>query len=392
MKRTQLIRLKVNGRKRQQADALRREAGRGWSEMLALHWCVYREKQLWLSKKALQRWAKGRFALHSQTIQALADKLHANFQTAHSLRKNGDPDAKFPYKRKRYQVVIWKGQAIRVRDGRIILPNGRGQEPFAVRCPGHLLGAEFSQAELLYKDGDYWLSVVVEKPKPEEQVAIDLGEIHALTVTDGEKVLVISGREIRSVKRWRNKRIGQLQALQKRCRKGSRRWCKLQEAKNKVKAKAKRRLCDLDHKVTRMAARWLLARGVSEVAVGDLKGIAQGKRFHGKSQQKIGQWGFYRQVQYLQYKFGEHGGKVVIMDERGTSSTCPRCLAKVRPNGRVFKCKCGLKAHRDVIGVIGILGVLRHGEVSKMEVPTDVKYRCPDYYKGRERVVPMAPG
>ena len=50
------------------------------------------------------------------------------------------------------------------------------------------------------------------------------------------------------------------------------------------------------------------------------------------------------------------GIAVELVDERGTSSTCPRCGAKVaKPKGRTFFCgTCKLAAHRDVVGAANI--------------------------------------
>ncbi|HUD17605.1 MAG TPA: transposase, partial [Acidimicrobiales bacterium] len=50
------------------------------------------------------------------------------------------------------------------------------------------------------------------------------------------------------------------------------------------------------------------------------------------------------------------GIAVELVNERGTSSTCPSCRAKVaKPRGRRFCCAaCGLVAHRDVVGAANI--------------------------------------
>ncbi len=115
MSRTYLVRLKLKAAQREQAEAMRRETGRAWSDMGTFHWRVYRKKGLWPFKKALRCWAKGRYALHPQSVQALADKLHANFETARRLRRGGNRAVHFPYKRKNFQVVVWTNQSIRVR-------------------------------------------------------------------------------------------------------------------------------------------------------------------------------------------------------------------------------------------------------------------------------------
>src|ERR1039458_3864568 len=50
------------------------------------------------------------------------------------------------------------------------------------------------------------------------------------------------------------------------------------------------------------------------------------------------------------------GIEVALVDERGTSSTCPRCGARVaKPKGRTFHCgTCTLVAHRDLVGAANI--------------------------------------
>lgn len=50
------------------------------------------------------------------------------------------------------------------------------------------------------------------------------------------------------------------------------------------------------------------------------------------------------------------GIAIELVDERGTSSTCPRCRAKVpKPKGRTFHCPaCTLVAHRDLVGAANI--------------------------------------
>ena len=88
----------------QQGCAARRcvvRRGRCWSEMVAAH--VTSRAGKWLSAADLEKQFKGRFALHSQTIQALAQKLIANVDTIRSLRQqqaqNGQAVlARYPYR------------------------------------------------------------------------------------------------------------------------------------------------------------------------------------------------------------------------------------------------------------------------------------------------------
>ena len=51
----------------------------------------------WLSAFDLSKKFKGQYNLHSQSIQALAEKLEANVDSARELRKT-DPAARYPYR------------------------------------------------------------------------------------------------------------------------------------------------------------------------------------------------------------------------------------------------------------------------------------------------------
>jgi hypothetical protein len=115
----------LHGLSKMQAElcsALRQEAGRCWTDMLHAHIASRSDK--WFNSGDLEKLTKGKYTLYSQTVQALAQKLDDNVKTARQLRKT-DPEARYPYKDKYYQTVIWKDQSIRIEDGRIILPNGR---------------------------------------------------------------------------------------------------------------------------------------------------------------------------------------------------------------------------------------------------------------------------
>lgn len=196
----------------------------------------------------------------------------------------------------------------------MVLPNGQGRLPFRVHLPAHLRTTAIRQAELVWRRGEYWLACAVDRladapAAGDGLAAVDMGEVQALAVTDGEEALCISGRALRSVKRWRNKRLGDLARLQSRCQRGSRRSRKLQRAKNRVKAQAQRRLRDLDHKVSRLAVNWLVARSCGTVVIGDLRDIADGKRLSKVSQQKVGQWERGRQERYIELSSAPMGDR-----------------------------------------------------------------------------------
>jgi putative transposase len=133
----------------------------------------------------------------------------------------------------------------------------------------------------------------------------------------------------------------------------------LQALKSKVQASCHRRLRDLNHKITRLAVSWCVFHNIGKLVIGDVTGIAQNtnneKRLNRKNRQKVSQWEFYKQRQYLEYKCEEVGIETTLESENLTSKTCPKCGNKYKPTGRNYYCPaCNLKIHRDVVGACNI--------------------------------------
>ena len=72
-----------------------------------------------------------------------------------------------------------------------------------------------------------------------------------IAATDGEKALLVSGREIKATIQLRNKRLAEITAKQAHKTKGSRRYKRLQRRKYKTLSTAKNKVRDLCHKATR---------------------------------------------------------------------------------------------------------------------------------------------
>jgi len=121
--------------------------------------------------------------------------------------------------------------------------------------------------------------------------------------------------------------------------------------------------------------------GLRTSVLGDLYGIANKTkgRLPRHVRQKISQWGFYTQKQYLEYKGKEVGIEIVEVSEAYTSKTCPRCGALNRPNNRNYSCSnCGLRCHRDIVGASNILCMY----IYRALVPDDLfSYPTPKYLR-----------
>jgi IS605 OrfB family transposase len=100
---------------------------------------------------------------------------------------------------------------------------------------------------------------------------------------------------------------------------------------------------------------WAIDHKVGTLRVGDLEGIC--KRDAGRRQNlRLRNWRRTHLIGALRDKAELVGIRVVEVDERGTSSTCPLCRKRVpKPRGRAFACPhCGFRGHRDIVGAANI--------------------------------------
>ncbi|MFI6230903.1 zinc ribbon domain-containing protein [Micromonospora echinospora] len=89
--------------------------------------------------------------------------------------------------------------------------------------------------------------------------------------------------------------------------------------------------------------------------VGDPRGVLDlpaGRRHN----LRLRQWQIGRLLQILTDKATLAGITVHLVDERGTSSTCPACRKRVsKPRGRTLSCRhCQFSGHRDVVAAASI--------------------------------------
>jgi putative transposase len=341
---------------RQQIRDAQMEAARVYDLCCEMHRATRAERAPWPKLMDFQAATRGgKFALHSQTTQLVFHEFLANVETACELRRGGDRRAQYPKKSAKYRPLMWPAQAVRVEENRLLFPMGRGRKSLVFDRP-HDFPADFGNVKLCFDGGRYALHVPVEIPDVQVgeggvHAAIDLGEIHlgALVTTEGD-ALVVSGRGIRSDKRLRHKQLGEIAKKRSKCKKGSRRHRRLNFARKKLTARTERKVRDKRHKGTRLLVDAATALDVTDLFVGDPHGVR--KRDSGrKHNQRMSGWEYGKDKDYLAHKGEAAGISMSFGDERGTSSTCPKCLKRHKPRGRVFACPhCGLVCHRDVVG------------------------------------------
>jgi IS605 OrfB family transposase len=109
------------------------------------------------------------------------------------------------------------------------------------------------------------------------------------------------------------------------------------------------------HEAARIVVDFAVASRIGTLVVGDPRGLL--KNDAGRRQNlALANWRPGQAIRALSDKAERAGITVELVEERGTSSTCPRCRAKVaKPKGRRFSCAtCGMAAHRGVVGATNI--------------------------------------
>ena len=379
----------LDRRTRARLKAAQMEAARVWMYCVERHQQARSARVPWPSRDDLQRETRGgQYALHSQSIQMVCQQFLANVQTIKQLRQS-NPHHRYPYHPKKYMTVEWPAQAVSRQGKRLILPMGRGRKSFSF--PLSDLPEQIGAVSLVW-NGGYELHIVVPAssaaspvagPDKSVQAAADLGEIHqvAVTTTTG-KGLIVTGRGMRTIKRHYNQTLGQLSRLQSRCRKGSKRWRRLQYTRERERGKKERRVRDLRHKGTRQAVDFCRAEGVQTLYVGDPHGVRQESKGRHHNQ-RMAQWEYGKDKRYLQQKCAQVGIVCFSGSERGTSSHCPRCDWKQKPKGRNWTCwRCGFMGHRDIVGSMN-MHPLAFG--SRISYPTSLTYRRPGPLRDRRQ-------
>jgi IS605 OrfB family transposase len=285
-------------------------------------------------------------------------------------RRKAGVRAGFP-RRKRGQVPV------RFRRGSFTLDGGRVRLGVAGGAPELWvrLGREIPypvgsirSLTLVAEAGRLFLDVTAEVPAVQgsgdldaEMVAgIDLGIIHPYAVVTANVGLLVSGRAIRAEERLHledTRRRSQKAAAKapSKGQRGSRRWRRHRAARRRAEARHRRKVRQAQHQAAKAVVSWLVEHKVGTVVVGDPKGITT--RHCGRRQNlRLRNWRRTHLLGCLSDKAEVAGIRVVLVNERGTSSTCPECQWAVpKPKGRAFCCPhCGHRCHRDLVGARNI--------------------------------------
>jgi len=368
---------------------LRKESARLWCDMVKLHKYIRKRQWAWPTPGSYEKHFKNKYALHSQTIQALIKKFFANIDTTTENRKNGDRKARYPFRdKKRFQVVMYKQSAIKVHGNHIILSNGKGNPKLKIKAPkviqqGKIVGAELGFHELRLTIRQELDAV---ENAGENIVAADLGVIHLAAMTDGNKSEVIVGRALRSLVQYRNKKLAHYARLISQCKKGSRRLKKLRRSKARMLARNDRQQRNLLHHASKQMINFCVKQSAGTLVVGDCINLSKNSRKKKKGSSRSNQMNsgnpLSQLLNYAEYKGKVRGVKLIKQEESYTSQTCPKCGHRHKPSGRIYQCKnpeCDFIGIRDIVGAANIKNKYENTIIKPNHIlpPNKAKYRRP---------------
>jgi putative transposase len=207
------------------------------------------------------------------------------------------------------------------------------------------------QADLMCRDGTFFLSVTIDLPTPPEThpadaLGVDLGIVEIATDSDGHSY---SGQAVKSVRR-RVKRIRRL--LQAKGTKSARRHLK------QIRRRQSRFVRNSNHVISKQ----LVARAASTgraLSLEDLKGIRERSNgFSRETRWLLGNWAFDQLAQFVRYKAEAAGVPMILVDPQNTSrtcSTCGHCDKANRKSQAQFLClQCGLDTNADFNAALNI--------------------------------------
>jgi IS605 OrfB family transposase len=316
--------------------------------------CDYLSEQAWKTK-VFGQYAIHRAAYHacrvafpslsSQVVIRCIAKVADAYKLDRKVQRTFRPLGAIAYD---CRILSWKVEA-----GLVSIWTIGGRQSIAFVCgerQRELLNYDRGEADLVHRDGRFYLLVCVDLPDTEENavtdfVGVDLGVIEIAATSDGKR---FAGKLL-------NKRRARNYRLRKRLQsKGTRSARRLLR---KRRRKERRFSVDVNHCIAKELVEDAKRTGRG-IALEDLTHIRDRIRATRAVRRQLHSWAFADLATKISYKANLAGVPVQIVDPRNTSRTCAVCGHCEKANRRSrdrFHCRrCGHTAHADENGAENI--------------------------------------
>ena len=308
--------------------------------------------------KAMYYELREKYSLKSQMAQSCMKTVIAKYQ---SSKSNGHDFSLINFKRNEYDLVWNRDYSLNL-DKQIFSVNsinGRLKIPFEIKFNEKYLDGtwSFGTAKLVNKFNKFFLHIPMTKKINDfsfsncnQVVGVDLGINFLATTYDSDnKSLFFNGKQIKDKRAHFSKIRKELQQV------------KTPSSRKRLKtigSRENRWVTDINHQVTKA----LVEKYGSNTlfVLEDLTGIRNSTEKVRKNNRYISvSWAFYQFREMLEYKVNLIGSKVIFVDPKYTSQTCPKCGHVERANRdkktHTFKCKtCCYTSNDDRIGAMNL--------------------------------------
>ena len=302
--------------------------------------------------------ARERFKLSAQLVIRAIAKVSEAYKRDKSIKPEFSPDGAIVYDQR---ILSWKGlEAVSILSliGRLKIPVriGEYQKVRMDRVRG--------QADLILRNGIFYLAIVVEAPEPSkfdtiDSLGIDMGIVNLATDSDGGN---FSGEQTdKTRERYSTLKAG----LQKAGTRSAKRHLK------KISGMERRFNTHTNHCISKSVVAKAKDTG-RMIAIEDLEGIRTRMTVRKAQRSRQHSWAFAQLGSFIEYKAALAGVPLVFVTGAYTSQTCPVCnhiSKRNRPTRDTFRCiQCGYAGSADHVGAINIAfkGEVIHPIVSRM--------------------------
>jgi putative transposase len=310
-----------------------------------------------ISETAWQTSTFGQWALHKACYYAIKARFDLNAQVVvRVLAKVADAyklDRKVARVFRRHGSLAYDDRILRYGETYVSLwtVEGRRQIPFVCADRARrLLAFRQGESDLVYRDGAFYLFATVNYEEPpegdvEEVLGVDLGVVNLAVDSDGNRY---SGKHVTNLRRRQRRLRAKLSA----------KWTTSSRRLQKKRRRKERRFAThINHRISKQIVAEA-KRTKRAIALEDLKGIRSRVRARKPQRATLHSWSFAQLRSFLEYKATMAGVRIVFVDPRNTSRTCPscgHCAKENRPDQATFLCqRCGLAGLADLIAALNI--------------------------------------
>jgi putative transposase len=310
-----------------------------------------------ISQAAWETRTFGRFALQKATYH----QIKARFGLTAQLVVRVTAKVADAYKQDRKRLRLFRRHGSIAYDDRILrygtdrlsiwTVEGRRSLPFVGddrAC--RLLADRQGESDLVYRDGNWYLFATIHVEEPplgeiEEVIGVDLGVINLAVDSDGNRY---SGTHVNNLRRRQRRLRAKLSA----------KWTTSSRRLYRKRRRKERRFAThVNHRISkRIVAE--AKRTKRAIALEELHGIRSRVRVRKPQRATFHSWSFHQLRSFLEYKAKLAGVRVIFVDPRNTSRTCPacgHCAKENRPDQATFQCQsCGLAGLADLIAALNI--------------------------------------